>query len=177
MTHRSLSRLALAGLSLITLASTATAQAAPVAQGRCPGLDVRVLTAERATSWAGAGRDGFSFSTAPTAREFLILTFELQLADSNAYPPLPYTRIADTRDTLFNNTGGGTRTDSRTRFGVEHYYSVPAGTGAKSLVLGRFVRAADAAPDQRPEWKTECTVDLRRVTFAAPSKPAKAPTG
>ena len=177
MTGFSLRRFTAAGLVLLPLASTAAAQGAPVAQGKCPGLDVHVLSAERATSWAGAGRGGFSFSTAPTGREFLILKFELQLADSNAYPPLPYTHIADQRDTLFSNSGGGARTESRTRFSVEHFYSVPAGTAAKALVLGQFVRAADAPPDQRPEWKTYCRVDLRRVNFASPPKPEKAPPG
>lgn len=169
-------RLALAGLLVLPLPSVASAQDAPIAQNKCPGLDVRVLSAERATTWAGVTRDGYSFSSAPAGREFLILKFELQLADSNAYPPLPYTRIADLRDTLFNNSGGGARTDSQIRFGVEHYYSVPAGTVAKSLVLGRFVRAADAPMEQRPDWKTECTVDLRRVTFVAPPKPTKPPS-
>lgn len=169
--------LTLAGLLALSLPSAASAQATPNAQRTCPGLDVRVLSAERATTWAGVGRDGYSFSSAPAGREFLILKFEVQLADSNAYPPLPYTRIADSRDTLFNNTGGGTRTDSRTAFGVEHFYSVPAGTAAKTLVLGRFVRAADAPPGQLPDWKTECTLDLRRVKFTRlPTPTPKSPT-
>jgi hypothetical protein len=146
-------------------ANVALAQDSALARANCPSVAVRVLGTERANVFGGRGSSGFSFSAAAAGREYLILKFELNISDSTAYPPLPYTRLRSRADSMFTNAGGGARTLSRTRFSVEHYYSVPVGTAARTLLLGRFTRPVSAPSDERPTWTTVCEVDLTRLSF------------
>jgi hypothetical protein len=131
------------------------------------GLTARILSAKRARSWAGATSTGFTTSSAPEGREFIVLKYELIPAAATESLYLQYSKLEDTKGEAHFATGGsqGVSKESGARV-VDQFYSVPAGTKPAALLLGRLGPPASGNLGDRPEWILAHRIELKAVPLA-----------
>lgn len=146
--------------------SVAELKQAPVTI-KLEGLTVRIVSAKRTRTWAGVTETGFTTSSAPEGREFIVLKYELTPASATDSLYLQYSKLEDMKGTAHFATGGAQTVSKESGAKVvDQFFSVPGGTQPAALLLGRLGTPATGEVGGRPEWVLAHRIDLKAVPLA-----------
>lgn len=150
-----------------TTPKKAAAPARTVAPAPVPVLkaQLKIVETKRVKVWSTAGGGGFSVSSAPEGREFILLKYELSASIADDLPSLRYAKLEASNGEMFFVTNTGTNHRSDTELEVEQIFSVPLGITPKAFHFAKLVD--DPAGGQAPLWTSAARVDLSKLKFVA----------